>query len=58
MSQETARGLQAYTMLKDPKVQFSDDPREVGPVERIAARIIDASRYTPTLPNNLSGKCP
>ena len=38
-------GLQAYTqVLHDPKVRISHDPREVAPVERVAARIIEAAK--------------
>ena len=38
-------GLQAYTqVLHDPKVQISHDPHEVEPVERVAARIIEAAK--------------
>ena len=40
-AQERAMGLQAYTqVLHDPQVQISHDPREVTPVEHVAARII------------------
>jgi predicted Zn-dependent protease len=46
-SQERAMGLQAYTqVLNDPKVQISHDPREVEPVERVAARIIEAAKVS------------
>ena len=46
-SQEQAMGLQAYTqVLNDPKVQISHDPREVEPVERVAARIIEAAKVS------------
>ena len=46
-SQERAMGLQAYTqVLNDPKVQISHDPREVAPVERVAARIIEAAKVS------------
>ena len=45
-------GSEAYTqVLNDPKVHISHDPREVEPVERVAARIIEAakvSRYAET----------
>lgn len=38
-------GLQAYTqVLNDPKVQISHDPREVEPVQRVAARVIEAAK--------------
>jgi predicted Zn-dependent protease len=44
-AQERAMGLQAYTqVLHDPHVQISHDPREVAPVERVAARIIEAAK--------------
>ena len=44
-SQEQAMGLQAYSqVLHDPKVKISQDPREVEPVERVAARIIEAAK--------------
>lgn len=40
-------GMQAYTqVLNDPKVQISHDPREVEPVERVAARIIEAAKQS------------
>ena len=46
-SQERAMGLQAYTkVLSDPKVQISHDPLEVEPVERVAARIIEAAKVS------------
>jgi len=46
-SQEREMGLQAYTqVLNDPKVQISHDPREVEPVERVAARIIEAAKVS------------
>jgi predicted Zn-dependent protease len=51
-SQEAQLGAQAYgQVLKDPKVKISHDPREVDPVRRVAARIIEAakqSRYADT----------
>ena len=38
-------GLQAYTqVLNDPKIHISHDPREVEPVKRVAARIIEAAK--------------
>lgn len=44
-SQEMAMGAQAYEqVLKDPKMPPSTDPREVEPVKRVAARIIDAAK--------------
>jgi predicted Zn-dependent protease len=44
-SQEMQMGAQAYAqVLKDPKVKISHDPREVEPVRRVAARIIEAAK--------------
>jgi predicted Zn-dependent protease len=44
-SQELQLGAQAYEqVLKDPKVKISHDPREVEPVKRVAARIIEAAK--------------
>ncbi len=44
-SQDLKLGAQAYDeILHDPKVKFSQDPREVEPVKRVAARIIEASK--------------
>ena len=44
-SQEIAMGAQAYEqVLNDPKMPPSTDPREVEPVKRVAARIIDAAK--------------
>ncbi|MEK6603920.1 MAG: M48 family metallopeptidase, partial [Nitrospirota bacterium] len=44
-SQEIQLGAQAYEqVLKDPKVKISRDPREVEPVKRVAARIIEAAK--------------
>ena len=44
-SQEMQLGAQAYEqVLKDPKVKISRDPREVEPVKRVAARIIEAAK--------------
>ena len=46
-SEERAMGLQAYNqVLNDPKVQISHDPREVEPVKRVAARIIEAAKVS------------
>ena len=40
-------GLQAYRqILNDPKVKISHDPREVEPVKRVAARIIEAAKVS------------
>ncbi|OAI49886.1 peptidase [Nitrospira sp. SCGC AG-212-E16] len=47
LSQEQAMGLQAYhQILNDPKVKISHDPREVEPVKRVAARIIEAAKVS------------
>lgn len=44
-SQEREMGLQAYSqVLNDPKIQISHDPREVEPVQRVAARVIEAAK--------------
>jgi predicted Zn-dependent protease len=44
-SQEIAMGAQAYQqVLNDPKMPPSTDPREIEPVKRVAARIIDAAK--------------
>ena len=44
-SYEANLGTQAYQdVLSDPKVTVSKNPAEVGPVERTAARIIDAAK--------------
>ena len=44
-SQEMQLGAQAYEqVLKDPKVKISHDPREIEPVKRVAARIIEAAK--------------
>jgi predicted Zn-dependent protease len=46
-SQEMALGAQAYTqVLNDPKVTVSEAPREVEPVQRVAARIIAAAKHS------------
>ena len=38
-------GGQAYSQVKnDPKVKVSQDPREVEPVKRVAARIVEAAK--------------
>ena len=45
VSQEKTMGIQAYAqVLQDPKIQISHDPREIAPVERVAARIIEAAK--------------
>ena len=44
-SQEMAMGAQAYEqVLNDPKMPQSQDPREIEPVKRVAARIIEAAK--------------
>ena len=46
-SQEMAMGAQAYEqVLHDPKMPQSHDPREVAPVKRVAARIIEAAKQS------------
>jgi hypothetical protein len=41
-SQEQRMGLQAYKeVLSDPKINVSQDPKEVEPVRRVAARVIE-----------------
>jgi metalloendopeptidase OMA1, mitochondrial len=45
VSQEMELGAQAYQQVKnDPKVHQSQDPREIEPVKRVAARIIEAAK--------------
>ena len=45
MSQETQMGAQAYAEVKnDPKMKTSTDPREIEPVKRVAARVIEAAK--------------
>jgi len=45
MSQETQMGAQAYAQVKgDPKMKPSTDPREIEPVKRVAARVIEAAK--------------
>ena len=44
-SQEIQMGLAAYKeVLSDPKMPPATDPREIEPVKRVAARIIDAAK--------------
>jgi predicted Zn-dependent protease len=46
-SQEAQLGAQAYDqVLHDPKIRLSQDPREVDPVKRVAARIIEAAKQS------------
>ena len=45
VSDEMQLGAQAYSQVKnDPKLRQSQDPREIEPVKRIAARIIEAAK--------------
>lgn len=45
VNQEVEMGVQAYDQIKrDPKMKPSQDPREVEPVKRVAARIIEAAK--------------
>ena len=40
-------GAQSYLQVKnDPKVQISRDPKEIAPVQRVAARIIEAAKQS------------
>jgi predicted Zn-dependent protease len=46
-SQDAQLGAQAYDqVLHDPKLKLSHDPREVDPVKRVAARIIEAAKQS------------
>ncbi|CUQ65083.1 putative Peptidase M48, Ste24p [Candidatus Nitrospira inopinata] len=45
ISQEMQLGEQAYAQVKsDPNIRLARDPREVEPVKRVAARIIEAAK--------------
>ncbi len=45
VSDEMQMGAQAYDQVKsDPKMRPSQDPREIEPVKRVAARIIEAAK--------------
>ena len=45
IDQENKMGAQAYGQVKsDPKMRQSQDPREIEPVRRVAARIIEAAK--------------
>ena len=45
VGQEMQMGAQAYNQVKsDPKMRPSQDPREIEPVKRVAARIIEAAK--------------
>lgn len=45
VSEEMTMGAQAYQQVKnDPQMRSSQDPREIEPVKRVAARIIEAAK--------------
>lgn len=45
VAEEMQMGAQAYQQVKsDPKVKLSQDPREIEPVRRVAARIVEAAK--------------
>lgn len=45
IGQEMQMGAQAYNQIKtDPKMRLSQDPREIEPVKRVAARIVEAAK--------------
>jgi metalloendopeptidase OMA1, mitochondrial len=45
VGQEVQMGAQAYNQVRsDPKMRPSQDPREIEPVKRIAARIVEAAK--------------
>jgi predicted Zn-dependent protease len=45
VSEEMKMGAQAYDQVKsDPKMKQSQDPREIEPVKRVAARIVEAAK--------------
>lgn len=45
VDEEMTMGAQAYQQVKsDPKMRQSQDPREIEPVRRVAARIIEAAK--------------
>ncbi len=45
VAQEMQMGAQAYDQVRsDPKLKPSQDPREIEPVKRIAARIVEAAK--------------
>lgn len=45
VAEEMQMGTQAYAQVKsDPKIRQSQDPREIEPVRRVAARIIEAAK--------------
>ncbi|MDH4300531.1 MAG: M48 family metallopeptidase [Nitrospira sp.] len=45
VNQEMQMGAQAYDQVKsDPNMRLSQDPREIEPVKRVAARIVEAAK--------------
>ncbi len=45
VDQEMQMGAQAYNQVRtDPKMRQSQDPREIEPVKRVAARIVEAAK--------------
>src|SRR5687767_8143274 len=47
MSQEVQMGAQSYSQVQhDPKLKQSTDPREIDPVKRVAARVIEAAKHS------------
>ena len=45
VSEEMQLGARAYSQVKnDPKLRQSQDPREIEPVKRVAARIVEAAK--------------
>jgi predicted Zn-dependent protease len=45
VAEEMEMGAQAYDQVKsDPKMKASQDPREIEPVKRVAARIVEAAK--------------
>ncbi|MBA5865352.1 MAG: M48 family metalloprotease [Nitrospira sp. CR1.3] len=45
VAEEMQMGTQAYSQVKsDPKMKQSQDPREIEPVKRVAARIVEAAK--------------
>lgn len=45
VGEEMEMGAQAYAQVKsDPKMKLSQDPREIEPVKRVAARIVEAAK--------------
>lgn len=45
VSQEAQMGAQAYDQIRrDPKMKLSQDPREIEPVKRVAAKIVEAAK--------------